>query len=167
MISSRVGSSSAMMTLFFEELARRERERPEMQDDGVSEQRPSFLHVFPELVKTKEFERGDFPFFVKFLLTKVLLPLVTPFTNKAEKVGEGIASMAEDPKFGCVVSSEAGKAEGMVAGSDGIVGSGSYALNWDGKRLIKDRTMEALRKKGASEKVWNHCVDIFNNVPNA
>lgn len=156
-----------MTTLFFEELAKRERERAETQGDGVAERRASFLHVFPGLVKTEEFEKGDFPPFFKFIMVNVMLPLITPFTVKAEKVGKGIALMAEDSRFGCVQSIEDGKAAGMVAGSDGSIGTGSYALNWDGKRLIKDQTMEALRKKGGNEKVWNHCMNVFNSIHSA
>jgi hypothetical protein len=61
--------------------------------------------------------------------------------------------MAEDPGFQCTQPIERGQAEALEAGSDGVTGSGSYCLRWDGKRLIKDGTLKALREKGAVEAV--------------
>lgn len=164
-----------MTTLFFEQLAKQERQQlTEIQSAGPTESGTvenrrgvSFLHVYPGLVKTKEFEKGDFPYVVKFLLTKVMLPLITPFTVQAEKVGEGIALMSDDSKFQYAQSTQPGEAEVTEVGSDGVLGSGSYCLRWDGKRLIKDKTMKALREKGACEAVWTHCMDVFNSVSSA
>ena len=164
-----------MTTLFFEQLAKHEREQStEAQPVEITEhiavenkQNVSFLHVFPGLVKTKEMEKGDFPYVVKILLTKIMLPLITPLTVKAEKVGESVALMAEDPRFRCVQHIEPGEAEVVEVGSDGIIGSGSYCLRWDGKRLIKDKTMKALREKEAGEAVWVHCMNVFNSISHA
>lgn len=159
-----------MTTLFFEQLAQQERQQlTEARSVEATEcstveskRNVSFLHVYPGLVKTKEFEKGDFPYVVKILLTKIMLPLITPLTVKAEKVGESIALMAEDSRFRCARSTELGEAEVMEVGSDGVIGSGSYCLRWDGKRLIKDKTMKTLREKRAGEAVWAHCMDVFN-----
>jgi hypothetical protein len=164
-----------MTTLFFEQLAKQERQRQtEAQPVGGTEgsaveNKPnvSFLHVFPGLVKTKEFHKGDFPYVVKILLTKIMLPLITPLTVKVEKVGEGIALMAEDSRFRHAQPIEPGEAEVAEVGSDGVIGSGSYCLRWDGKRLIKDKTMKTLREKGVGEAVWAHCMDVFDSVSTA
>ena len=164
-----------MTTLFFEQLAKQERQQPtEAQPVGAIERsrvenkrNVSFLHVYPGLVKTKEFEKGDFPYVVKILLTKILLPLITPLTVKVEKVGESIALMAEDSRFRCAQSIERGEAEVTAVGSDGVTGSGSYCVRFDGKRLINDKTMKTLREKGAGEAVWAHCMDVFNSISTA
>lgn len=158
-----------MTTLFFEQLAKQERQlqtEAQITDRSVVEnkQNASFLHVYPGLVKTKEFHKGDFPYVVKILLTKIMLPLITPLTVKAEKVGESIALMAEDSRFRCAQHIEPGEAEVTEIGSDGVIGSGSYCLSWDGKRLIKDKPMKTLREKGAGEAVWAHCMDVFDSV---
>lgn len=160
MLSGRVSHSSVMKTLFFEELAKRERETA-----NGGRGRVSFLHVFPGLVKTDEFQKGDFPYIIKFMLTNVMLPLLTPFTVAAETDGEAIASMAEDPRFGYAVAEDGSDVKGKALGSDGVVGSGAYCLKWDGKRLIKDGVMKPLRERGVSEKVWDHCMGVFDSVP--
>jgi hypothetical protein len=163
-VLGRVKHSAGMTTLFFEELARREREgaeRPLLEArDGT--RGVAFLHVFPGLVKTEEFAKGDFPPVVKFFLVYVMLTLITPFTVAVGKVGESIAAMAEDARLrGAGAAGQ--DAEGAAVGSDGTVGSGVYCLNWDGKRLIKDKTMAELREKGAVEIVWDHCLRVFDS----
>jgi len=121
----------------------------------------AFLHVFPGLVKTDEFAKGDFPPVVKFFLVYVMLTLITPFTVAVGRVGESIAAMAEDVRLrGAGAAGE--DEEGAAVGSDGAVGSGVYCLNWDGKRLIKDKPMKALRGKGAVDIVWDHCLRVFD-----
>jgi hypothetical protein len=174
-VKARISHSVVMTTLFFEQLAEHEREestdaQPSRSVDhrtADNKSKVSFLHVFPGLVKTKEFEKGDFPSVLKFFFMKIMLPLLTPFTVKLEKVGESVALMAEDPKFRCVKSSELVEAEGIEFGSDGVVGSGSYSLNWDGKRLINNKKMKTLRDKGAVEAVWVHCMSLFNGISTA
>jgi hypothetical protein len=174
-VRARVSHSIVMTTLFFEELAKQERQGlTEAQPVGVTEssvvenkRNVSFLHVFPGLVRTKEFEKGDFPYVVKFLLTKILLPLITPLMVKVEKVGESIALMAEDSRFRYSQQTEPGEAEVTEVGSDGMIGSGSYCIRWDGKRSIKDKTMKNLREKGAGEAVWAHCMEVFASVSTA
>jgi hypothetical protein len=164
----RVRHSVGMTTLFFEKLAQREREgaeRPLLDVDGTAEgggKGVAFLHVFPGLVKTEEFAKGDFPPVVKFFLVYVMLTLITPWTVEVGKVGESVAAMAEDVRLrgaGAAGHEE----EGAAVGSDGTVGSGVYCLNWDGKRLIKDKPMNALREQGAVEVVWDHCLRVFDN----
>jgi len=174
-VRARVSHSIIMTTLFFEQLAKQERQRlTEAQPVGATERSVvenkrsvSFLHVFPGLVKTKEMEKGDFPYVIKILLTKILLPLITPLTVKAAKVGKSIALMAEDSRFRYAQPIEPGEAEVTEVGSDGVIGSGSYCLRWDGKRLIKDKTMKTLREKRAGEAVWAHCMDVFESVGTA
>jgi hypothetical protein len=163
-VLGRVRHSTAMTTLFFEELARREREgaeRPLLEAGGGGTRGVAFLHVFPGLVKTEEFAKGDFPPVVKFFLVYVMLMLITPFTVAVGTVGESIAAMAEDARLrGAGAVGQDG--EEAAVGSDGTVGSGVYCLNWDGKRLIKDKTVKELREKGAVEIVWDHCLRVFD-----
>lgn len=161
---ARVSHSVVMTTLFFERLARREREgaaRPLVEVGGNEGTGVAFLHVFPGLVKTKEFEKGDFPPAVKFFLMYIMLPLLTPFTVAVGTVGESIAAMAEDATLRGAAAGEGDECEAAI-GSDGAVGSGVYCLNWDGKRLINDKPMKAHREKGAIEVVWDHCLAVFD-----
>jgi hypothetical protein len=166
-VLGRVAHSVGMTTLFFEKLAQRERdgaERPLLDVDGAAEgsgKGVAFLHVYPGLVKTDEFAKGDFPPVVKFFLVYVMLTLITPLTVEVGKVGESIAAMADDARLRG--AGAAGQDEGAAVGSDGTVGSGVYCLNWDGKRLIKDKPMRVLREKGAIDIVWDHCVRVFDN----
>jgi NAD(P)-dependent dehydrogenase (short-subunit alcohol dehydrogenase family) len=162
-INGRVTHSSVMTTLFFEGLAEREREEESRGDDG-EDRGVAFLHVFPGLVKTQEMEKGDFPAWLTFLLTKVLLPVITPLTDRVEDVGMGITGLAEDERFCGARTGLDERGEVCAVGSNGDVGSGAYCVNWRGKRQIKDGTMRKLREKGASEAVWQHCVDMFEGV---
>jgi len=163
----RISHSVIMTTLFFEELARRERERiqevhptteaaPDVLGHSGGKAGVSFLHVYPGLVKTNEFENGDFPVALKVFFTRIMLPLITPMAVPVEKVGEGVASMVEDKRFGLSQSIEGEQAEVAELGSDKVRGSGSYCLSWDGRRRVKDNVLKALRKKGASELLWEH-----------
>jgi hypothetical protein len=167
-VFGRVSHSAGMTALFFEKLAQREREgaeRPLLEVEGAERvgKGVAFLHVFPGLVKTKEFAKGDFPPVVKFFLAYVMLPLITPFTVALGKVGKSMAALADDARFqGAETAGQA--TEGAAVGSDGTVGSGAYSLNWDGKRLIKDKKMKALREKGAVELVWDHCLRVFDGA---
>ena len=171
-VKARVNHSVAMTTFFFEKLVESERDgSADVQLSTSAEHRTpdkngdvSFLHVFPGLVKTKEFEKGDFPAILKFFFMKIMLPLLTPFTVKVEKVGESIALMAEDSKLRFAKTAELGVAKDVEIGSDGVVGSGSYCLNWNGKRLINDKKMKTLREKGAVDVVWDHCIGLFNGI---
>lgn len=164
---AKVSHSVIMTTLFFEELARRERDGfPEAyaaarSAEGIRSQRGgehmvSFLHVYPGLVKTREFETGDFPAVLKFFFTRIMLPLITPLTVQVEKVGEGVLVMAEDERFVLAPSIDVAQADLAELGSNRVRGSGSYCVSWNGRRTIKDNVLESLRKKGARELVWDH-----------
>jgi hypothetical protein len=173
-LKARISHSVIMTTFFFEQLVQREREESTDAQPSTSTRHGtednktgvSFLHVFPGLVKTKEFEKGDFPSVLKFFFMKIMLPLLTPFTVKLEKVGESITLMAEDPKFRYIKTAELRDAEESEFGSDGIVESGSYCLNWNGTRILNDKKLRTLREKGAVKAVWDHCMNLFNGVSN-
>jgi hypothetical protein len=165
-VMGRVSHSSIMTTLFFEKLVAREREAAA--EGGAAQRekvRVAFLHVFPGLVKTDEFAKGDFPWLLKMFFVHVMLTLLTPIAVPADKVGKSIVAMAEDGRLPGV--GPPAEPETAAIGSDGTVGSGVYTLNWDGERKINDKTMVALRKKGAVDLVWDHCLSIFDGEPQA
>jgi hypothetical protein len=125
----------------------------------------AFLHVFPGLVKTDEFAKGDFPWLLKMFFVHVMLPLITPIAVPADRIGKSIVAMAEDGKLPGVWAPA--EQEAAAVGSDVTAGSGVYNLTWDGVRKINDKTMVALREKGAVDLVRDHCLSIFDGEPQA
>ncbi|KAH8702911.1 hypothetical protein GQ44DRAFT_717186 [Phaeosphaeriaceae sp. PMI808] len=54
----------------------------------------------------------------------------------------------------------------IANGSDGVRGSGTYSINWDGEqRAAQDKTaLVNLRKTGGKEMVWNHFTTEFDRI---
>jgi NAD(P)-dependent dehydrogenase (short-subunit alcohol dehydrogenase family) len=51
-----------------------------------------------------------------------------------------------------------------VVGSDGIKGSGSYLLNWNGEILTDTKNAKKLRDEGGIDKVWEHTEEVMKSI---
>jgi hypothetical protein len=51
-----------------------------------------------------------------------------------------------------------------ATGSDGVKGSGSYWLNWNGEVYGEYKKLSKLRDEGAPEKIVQHTEEVFKKV---
>lgn len=125
-----------------------------------SQQMPGtgFVHAFPGLVDTgalRELPRG------LHWLARPLMLLAKPFFVSHKESGERHLFAATAPRLG---GQEVEKGAGAVTGSDGVVGSGSYLLNWDGEVFSDTPKAKSMREEGGVDKVWKHIEEVFRKV---
>ncbi|KAI4637441.1 hypothetical protein J4E83_000257 [Alternaria metachromatica] len=59
---------------------------------------------------------------------------------------------------------KADSAKTDVIGSDGVKGSGSYLLNWNGDILADTKKAQKLREEGGLDKVWGHTQEVMGKI---
>ncbi|KAH6877741.1 hypothetical protein BKA58DRAFT_81412 [Alternaria rosae] len=59
---------------------------------------------------------------------------------------------------------KADSAKTDVIGSDGVKGSGSYLLNWNGDILADTKKAQKLREDGGMDKVWGHTQEVMDKI---
>lgn len=131
-----------MHTCFFEELAERHKEKLRL------------IHIFPGLVVHKGMYSKDNPWWLRFLFTKVL-----PFFGMdmdVNKVGQMMIALASPVKYPAQSLEQKPKSPAAIRGTDGILGSGAYALKETGESSYPTKRYTQLDKRGLREKVWNH-----------
>lgn len=132
-----------MHTCFFEELAKRNPGRLRL------------VHIFPGLVVHKGMYSTDNPWWLRFVFTKVL-----PFFGMNQELGEvghrmiALASTNTYPAL--KLPGETVNSKGAVEGTDGVSGSGAYALNEKGESAYPAKRYGRLDKQELRGKVWNH-----------
>ncbi|KAF2856955.1 hypothetical protein T440DRAFT_438155 [Plenodomus tracheiphilus IPT5] len=52
----------------------------------------------------------------------------------------------------------------VAMGSDGVRGSGSYLLNWDGEVVGDSKVAKEMREQGREVEFWRHTEDVFRKV---
>lgn len=57
-----------------------------------------------------------------------------------------------------------GGSVGIARGTDGEVGSGAYAVGWDGETVVNEKAYKVAREEGWGEKVWEHTMSVFGEV---
>ena len=129
--------------------------------EGMAQRHPytSFLHAYPSGVDTGV--ARELPFGGAFL--SVLKPFLSPFMVPIEESGERHLFAATNGRFPSKAEGES--TEGDVAvGSNGVRGSGSYWLNWDGEVFSPNKKLERTRAEGAVEKVVQHTEEVFKQI---
>lgn len=129
----------------------------------------SFIHGFPGVVSTgvgRELGRiGDAMF-------KVMGTLLKPMFVDLKQSGEGWGFASVSGRYPAKETGTTGESSEedveVAIGSDGVKGSGAYAVDWDGVRVFGEKgkfaTAEKLRGEGAAEKVWRHTEEVFARV---
>lgn len=119
----------------------------------------SFVHSYPSGVETnilRDVGRG------LQLAMKVLAPVIRPFMVDLKESGERHLFAATAPHF--APRDKTMGVNGVARGSDEVVGSGSYNLNWNGDVLPKSQNAAKLRTEGAVDKVWKHTEEVFEKI---
>jgi NAD(P)-dependent dehydrogenase (short-subunit alcohol dehydrogenase family) len=121
----------------------------------------SFVHSYPSAVLTNAGrEMGHYMNMTINIMSKVMKPFMVDLTES----GERHLYAATAPQFVPRAKSGNGNAHGVARGSDEVLGSGSYALNWDEEVLGKSKNASRLRGEGAVEKVWKHTEEVFGKI---
>ena len=134
----------------------------------------SFVHVYPGLVLTKNVISGPLPWAVRKLIQWVIYPLFYIFAQTHDEsgdrmmfislsaalpprlIGENLSSTS--PLLACT------NAGAILVGSDDIVGSGNYCVDWKARRMNNSSNLKRLRAKGARERVWQHTMEVFATI---
>jgi hypothetical protein len=119
----------------------------------------SYIHAYPSGVETGVTRElfGRFNDAILFVLGGlfrrfVLVPQV--------ESGERHLFAATEPRY----APKADSAKTDVIGSDGVKGSGSYLLNWDGDILADTKKAQKLREEGGIDKVWRHTEEVMSKI---
>jgi NAD(P)-dependent dehydrogenase (short-subunit alcohol dehydrogenase family) len=118
----------------------------------------SYVHAYPSLVETGV-GRDAWGAFA---------PLAKPFMwaiNRALAVGEGESGerhlyAATSLAFSPNASEKVEKA----VGGDGVRGSGSYLVSWDGEGFGDTAKARKMREEGREDEVWGHTEEVFRKV---
>ncbi|KNG47299.1 short-chain dehydrogenase reductase [Stemphylium lycopersici] len=119
----------------------------------------SYIHAYPSGVETgvtrELFGRlnGVFTSALHFLARWFI------YVPQVES-GERHLFAATSPRYAPKASVESSD----VVGSDGIMGSGSYLLNWNGDVLADTKKAQKLREEGGVQKVWEHTEEVMTKI---
>jgi hypothetical protein len=138
-----------MTTMAFERLLR---ENPNL----------SLVHAYPGLVVTPAYSDPSLPLWFRAVwgfagrLVRVVLSIPP---EKAAKRMLFLASARFAPL-------NAGRASdsGVVAGANGSVGSGCYAVGEDSETVKLTKAYDGLRREGFEKVVWDHTQDAFARI---
>lgn len=131
-----------MHTCFFGELAERHKEKLRL------------IHIFPGLVVHKGMYSKDNPWWLRILFTKLL-----PFFGMdmdVNKVGHMMLALTCPAKYPARSLEKGTESPTAIRGTDGIPGSGAYALKKTGESSYPPKRYKRLDKRDLREKVWNH-----------
>ncbi|KAF2192618.1 NAD(P)-binding protein [Zopfia rhizophila CBS 207.26] len=119
----------------------------------------SFVHAYPSGVATG-LMRAQGP--VLNGVWKAASLLMKPFLVPIGESGERHLFAATAPRF--APKSKAEGVQDLEKGSDGVKGSGSYWLNWDGEVLGESKKMVDTRTDDAGKKIWEHTEEVFRKI---
>jgi NAD(P)-dependent dehydrogenase (short-subunit alcohol dehydrogenase family) len=130
--------------------------------------RASFVHVFPGLVGTNIYT-NSFSAPLAAIYNYGVWPLMYPFSVDIEESGQRHLFHATSERYpdSTVKKSEVTSArdEDRVAmGSDGVLGSGAYLMNWKGETSAAGKKMQRLRAQGMAQNVWNHTTKLLSRA---
>ncbi|KAH8726820.1 hypothetical protein GQ44DRAFT_790851 [Phaeosphaeriaceae sp. PMI808] len=116
----------------------------------------SYVHAFPSIVKTNGGRNAS-------VVAKPLLWLLTAAMQvKQEESGERHLFASTNPAFAPKAVSKDTQEAAM--GGDGVKGSGSYFLNWNGDILADTAKAKTFRDEGREKTVWDHTEEVFRKI---
>ncbi|KAF2275052.1 short-chain dehydrogenase/reductase [Westerdykella ornata] len=119
----------------------------------------SYIHASPQAVMTNA-AREMGPVYQAVL--KVAATLMKPFFVDLGESGERHLFAATAPRFAPLARGD--EVEGVARGSDEVMGSGSYAVNWDDEVWGESTKAAEQRKAGAVDKIWRHTEEVFGKI---
>jgi len=117
----------------------------------------AYVHAFPSFVETGA---GRDAWGGLAVLGKPIAWAISKIMEvKPQESGERHLYAATSAAFGA----QDGEGE-KVLGSDGVVGSGSYLVNWNGDILADTARAKAMREEGKGDLVREHTEDVFRRI---
>jgi hypothetical protein len=131
----------------------------------------SFVHDFPGAVYTNlgKNASGVVAMLYRTIITLLYLILGNWMFVSLEESGERHVFLATSKKYPPREGNAGGVSLGdfgVAKGSDDVVGSGMYSVNYDGEKRNEESTtvLKELRRKGVKEIVWNHITAEFVRI---
>lgn len=116
----------------------------------------SFVHAAPGIVQTNSFrELGPIAKVAAGFLIRLL-------KVDLQESGERHLFASTAPRF--APRGKAKGVDGVVRGSDEVVGSGAYNINWDGEVFPESKKAQIMRDEGAVERIWTHTEEVFGKI---
>ena len=122
--------------------------------------RVAFVHVFPGLVVTPAFDGEQLPWWVRKVWRVARPALQWTVAVTPERIGQTVTFLLCGEGFPALGKGK----EGMVGGTDGDLGSGAYAVGYDGESCGVERHYVELRKQGFEKRVWEHTMEAFEVI---
>ena len=117
----------------------------------------TFVHIYPGLVMTGGFGDKRLPLWFRVVFW-LLRPLLAFVTTPARESGERVL-------FAATENFPARKeGEDARVGTDGVRGSGAYAIGNDGETMAIGKIYASLRAEGVKEQVWEHTTGAFREI---
>jgi hypothetical protein len=132
----------------------------------------SFVHEFPDAVYTSLHKNvsGFLALLISFAIEVVYALLGRWLFVPIEESGERHVFLATSgrykPREGKASGVPLAKEKDCVMGSDGVVGSGTYSVDWDGEGPTRGSkiALKVQREKGVREIVWGHFTTEFDRI---
>ena len=120
--------------------------------------------MFPSVVITPAYNNPSMPWWFK-VAWALLGPVAKVFSTKPEECGERILFLATE-RFPAraLEGGEKGATTDIAKGSDGVLGSGAYAVDLKGEPIDVEKAYVGLREGGFAEKVWEHTMKAFGDI---
>ncbi|KAH0372519.1 NAD(P)-binding protein, partial [Aureobasidium melanogenum] len=128
----------------------------------------SFVHVYPGLVGTNIYT-NSFPPPLAAVYNYGMWPLMYPFSVNINESGQRHLFHATSGRYPAKELDRSGKENAQhgterAVGSDGMIGSGAYLMNWKGETFAAGKKMQSLRAQGMAHKVWEHTTDLLSRA---
>ena len=140
-----------MTTMAFEHLAK---EHPKL----------SLVHTFPGIVITPSYSDSSFPLWFK-IIWHIMGPLVRRFQAIPPEASGSRHLFLGTTRFSSALNSKSkGNVSLYAEGTDGVRGTGAYAVGSDSEVVVGKAKYGRLRAEGFKNKVWDHTTVAFNNI---
>jgi hypothetical protein len=124
----------------------------------------SFVHVFPGIVITPAYVDPDFPIWFK-TIWRIVSPIVRRFfAITPEESGSRTVYLGTNRFAARRAAESAGKSTDTAVGTDGVRGSGAYAVNANSEEAVSKVDLAKLRKSGFEDTVWKHTWKVFDVI---
>ncbi|KAH7402750.1 hypothetical protein BKA66DRAFT_404171 [Pyrenochaeta sp. MPI-SDFR-AT-0127] len=119
----------------------------------------TFVHAYPSGVATGVVREvfGVFEPVAKFLFSLARFMFVPQVESGERHLFAATAERYPPKAFG-------GSVERAAVGSDGVKGSGSYLLNWNGDILADTKNAKKMRDDGKEAVIWDHTEEVFKKI---
>jgi hypothetical protein len=119
----------------------------------------SFIHEFPGLVTTPLFKNSS-----GGLLGGILSVLMRPIAMSPAESGDWNDFLSTSPSFPAKNHTVVEQSVRITPASTGVVGGGSYILNYNGQDATNKELMAGLRENNLPETVWKHTLSTFDRI---